>query len=321
MPRAIPGLHHVTAISGPPQANLDFYAGPLRQRLVKRTVNFDDPYTYHLYYGDRTGSPGSILTFFPFVDAGPGRAGLGMASSVAYAVPPGGLDAWMFRFADDAVDFDGPTDRFGERMIALTDPDGLRVELIETSQIASNSGPEPQVEATLEAEVMTDGFHSVTLWLDDPGPTARVLTDLFGYQEAGHEALPGGERLRLRTSGHARGSIIDLLRSDAPWLGRQGAGTIHHVAFRAETDDAQHEWRERLLEARLQVTPVIDRQYFHAIYFREPGGVLFEIATDPPGFAVDEAPDDLGANLKLPPQYEAQRASIERRLPPIRVPV
>src|SRR4051794_6963796 len=174
MSRTIPGLHHVTAISGPPQPNLDFYAGLLRQRLVKRTVNFDAPDTYHLYYGDRVGSPGTILTFFPFMDAGPGRAGPGMASAVAYAVPRGGLEAWMLHFAEQAMDFEGPATRFGEQMIALRDPDGMRVELIE----AAGTG-----EATpTPAE---DGFHSVTLWLRDPEPTARLLTTLFGYQPAG----------------------------------------------------------------------------------------------------------------------------------------
>jgi glyoxalase family protein len=309
MSRAIPGLHHVTAISGPPQANVDFYVGTMRQRLVKRTVNFDAPGTYHLYYGDPTGSPGTILTFFPFADAGPGRAGPGMAGAVAYRVPPGGLDAWMVRLAEDAIDFEGPSERFGERMIAVTDPDGLRVELIE---VAGSSGA--------EGAPTDDGFHSVTLRLSDPAPTARVLTDLFGYEEAGRETTDGTERLRFRSPAGGRGSVVDLIRSGAPPIGRQGAGTIHHVAFRAETRAVQREWRERVAAFGLDVTPVIDRQYFDAIYFREPGGVLFEIATDPPGFATDEDEAELGRHLKLPPRYERQRAAIERVLPPIRVP-
>jgi glyoxalase family protein len=309
MSRAIPGLHHVTAISGPPQANVDFYVGTMRQRLVKRTVNFDAPDTYHLYYGDRTGSPGGILTFFPFADAGPGRAGPGMASAVAYRVPPGGLDAWMGRLAEDAVDFEGPSERFGERMVTLTDPDGLRIELIEAA------GP-----SGADRTPTDDGFHSVTLWLRNPEPTARLLTELFGYEHAGEEADASGRRRRLSAPGGGRGSVVDLLRSDAPSIGRQGAGTIHHVAFRAESDEVQREWRERVAAFGLQVTPVIDRQYFNAIYFREPGGVLFEIATDPPGFATDEAETELGTHLMLPPQYERRRADIERVLPPIRVP-
>jgi len=307
--RTIPGLHHVTAICGPPQPNLDFYAGLMRQRLVKRTVNFDAPETYHLYYGDRVGSPGTILTFFPFMDAGPGRAGPGMASAIAYAVPRGGLDAWMLHFAEQAVDFDGPTTRFGERMIAVRDPDGMQVELIEVAA-AGEAASEP-------AEA---GLHSVTLWLRDPDPTAQLLTALFGYRPADEAAEPGGQRRRLVAPGGGRGSAIDLLRSDARSIGRQGAGTIHHVAFRAESDAVQQEWRERATAFGLDVTPVIDRQYFNAIYFREPGGVLFEIATDPPGFATDEPEAELGTRLMLPPQYEQRRADIARVLPPIRVP-
>jgi len=315
MPRTIPGLHHVTAISGPPQANVDFYAGLLRQRLVKKTVNFDAPDTYHLYYGDRVGSPGTILTFFPFADAGPGRAGPGMAAAVAYAVPKGGLDAWMGRLAEQAVDFDTPGARFGEPVIAVRDPDNLRVELIETPSATPGNG------GAADGEPADDGFHSVTLWLRDPEPTARLLTELFGYEHGGEEADGSGRRHRLAAPGRGRGSMIDLLRSEAPSIGRQGAGTIHHVAFRAESDAAQQEWRERASAYGLDVTPVVDRQYFNAIYFREPGGVLFEIATDPPGFATDESEAELGRHLMLPPRYERRRADIERMLPPIRVPV
>ena len=313
MNRAIPGLHHVTAISGPPQANVDFYAGPMGQRLVKKTVNFDAPDTYHLYYGDVSGSPGTILTFFPFVNAGPGRAGPGMATAIAYAIPAGGLDAWMIRLAERAIEFDGPMIRLGERMIALHDPDGMPVELIEVAGAATGDAS--------DRGVAHEGFHSVTLWLADPGPTARVLTDLFGYERTGQEVEGGTSRQRFRSPLGGRGSIVDLIRSNAPSIGRQGAGTIHHVAFRAETRDVQQEWRERIIDFGLNVTPVIDRQYFDAIYFREPGGVLFEIATDPPGFAVDKSAEALGTQLKLPPKYEAHRADIERVLPAIRVPV
>jgi glyoxalase family protein len=309
MSRTIPGLHHVTAICGPPQANVDFYTGLLRQRLVKKTVNFDAPDTYHLYYGDRAGSPGTILTFFPFADAGPGRAGAGMASAVAYAVPEGGLDAWMTRLADQAVDFGNSATRFGEPMFALRDPDGLQIELIETGNAAD-----------VDAAPVANSFHSVTLWLRNPEPTARLLTELFGYEHAGEEADAVGSRQRLAAPGGGRGSVIDLLRSDAPSIGRQGAGTIHHVAFRAESDEVQREWQERVSAYGLAVTPVIDRQYFNAIYFREPSGILFEIATDSPGFATDESEAELGTHLMLPAQHERRRADIERVLPPIRVP-
>jgi glyoxalase family protein len=300
----IPGIHHVTAISGAPQPNVDFYTGRLGQRLVKKTVNFDAPDTYHLYYGDGTGSPGTIMTFFPFADAGPGRAGPGMASAHAYAVPKGRFDVWMERMALDAIDFGGPEERFGERVLTLRDPDGAPVELVETEREAADD---------------LDGFHSVTLWLADPDPTARILTEVFGYEHAGEERRGDITRLRLRARGAARGNIVDLIRSQAGGMARPGAGTIHHVAFRAETDAVQAEWRERLLAAGQRVTPPIDRNYFNAIYFREPGGVLFEIATDPPGFAVDEPVETLGTALKLPPQYEGRRDMIERILPPIRV--
>ncbi len=311
MARTIAGIHHVTAISGPAQANVDFYVGRLGQKLVKKTVNFDAPDTYHLYYGDRTGTPGTILTFFPFADAGSGRAGPGMASALAYAVPAGGLDVWMERLAEQAIEFEGPSTRLCDRMIALADPDRLRVELIE--EAGATTGGDAGKPAG-------GGFHSVTLWLERPDATARVLTDLFGYEPAGHENNGGTERLRFRTPFGERGSVVDLVRSDAPSIGRQGAGTIHHVAFRAEDDAAQGEWRERVAAFGLDVTPVIDRRYFHSIYFREPGGVLFEIATDAPGFAVDEPPGELGTHLMLPPRYETQRRAIERVLPPISVP-
>jgi glyoxalase family protein len=305
MTKSIPGIHHVTAISGPPQDNVAFYTGVIDQRLVKRTVNFDSPDTYHLYYGDRTGSPGTIMTFFPFMNAGPGRPGPGMASAHAYAVPAGGFDAWIERIALDGRDFGGPEERFGQRVISLRDPDGATVELVESDR-APGAGS-------------LDGFHSVTLWEADPQRTARVLTDVFGYSATGEEKTEDGTRLRLEAPGNARGRIVDLIRSDAKSIGRQGTGTIHHVAFRAESDEVQLEWRERLLAAGQQVTPVIDRNYFNAIYFREPGGVLFEIATDPPGFAVDEPVETLGTALKLPAQYERIRERIERVLPPLKV--
>ncbi|MEE4188330.1 MAG: ring-cleaving dioxygenase, partial [Roseobacter sp.] len=251
---------------------------------------------------------GTILTFFPFMDAGPGRAGPGMASAYAYALGSGDFDDWMGRMALEGLDFDGPAERFGQRVVRIADPDGAKVELVE---VDGTGGP------------MLDGFHSVTLQLDDLDPTQRLLTDVFGYEEVGHESRNGEERLRLAVPGDMRadlrGAVVDLMRSDVPSIGRQGAGSIHHVAFRALDDEDQLDWRERLLAAGMQVTPVIDRQYFNAIYFREPGGVLFEIATDPPGFTRDEELAHLGEHLKLPAQYEASRARIEQILPPLHV--
>ncbi|MGR3468413.1 MAG: ring-cleaving dioxygenase [Shimia sp.] len=304
MTKHMTGLHHVTAISGPPQANVDFFTKVMDQRLVKKTVNFDDPGTYHLYYGNQSADPGTILTFFPFADAGPGRAGPGMASAYAYRIGQGAFGDWMERAAEAGLDFEGPVERFGERVITLRDPDDAAVELVESE---GADGP------TL------DGFHSATLWLDDLGPTQRLLVDHMGYDEVGHETATGVERLRLRAKGDARGTVLDLKRSDARSIGRQGTGSIHHIAFRAQNDADQLDWRERMIAAGMQVTPVIDRQYFNAIYFREPGGVLFEIATDPPGFTRDEPLESLGQSLKLPEQYEPMRERIERVLPELRV--
>jgi glyoxalase family protein len=298
----IPGLHHVTAISGPAQANVAFYTGPLKQRLVKKTVNFDDPGTYHLYYGDPKGSPGTILTFFPFADAGPGRAGPGMASAYAYAVPATNFDATIDRLIEAGITVPRLTDRFGARVATLRDPDNATVELIEDAGAADSHG-----------------FHSVTLWERDPDRTARLITDVFGYAAIGTETSGGVERLRLKAPGDARANVIDIIRSDAETTARPGAGTIHHVAFRARTQEEQNAWIDRLASAGHRTTPVIDRQYFNAIYFREPGGVLFEIATDPPGFAVDEPEATMGQKLMLPPQYEEMRARIERVLPPLKV--
>ncbi|HSF63140.1 MAG TPA: ring-cleaving dioxygenase [Paracoccaceae bacterium] len=299
----IPGIHHITAISGGAQDNVDFYTGTLGQRLVKKTVNFDAPDTYHLYYGDRTGRPGTILTFFPFANAGPGRAGPGMAHSFAYAVPPADFDALTDRLAADGRVPAGAGERMGQRVVTLRDPDGAPVDLIETAGATD-----------------AHAFHSVTLWERDPEPTIRLLSDVFGYQVMGEETQGATHRTRLAAPGGAEARLIDVIRVEGAQPGRPGAGTIHHVAFRARTQDEQHLWQERMAAFGRPTTPVIDRQYFNAIYVREPGGVLFEIATDPPGFAVDEPVETLGQALKLPPQYEAQRAKIERLLPPLKVP-
>ncbi|MEO0359493.1 MAG: ring-cleaving dioxygenase [Pseudomonadota bacterium] len=301
MPEAITGVHHVTAICSSPQENIDFYTRKLSLRLVKQTVNFDSVDTYHFYYGDRTGAPGTILTFFPFVDAGPGRCGAGMASAVAYATSVGGIEAFVERLSEHDVEFDGPFERFGETVITFGDPDRLPLEIVERGETGSEVGP----------------IAGVTLRVEDPEPTARLLTDLLGMKAEGESADSAGRRWRFRMGD---GGSVDLLRSDEAGIARQGAGAIHHVAFRAPDDASHLEWRERVAAYGLNVTPVIDRQYFNAIYFREPGGVLFEIATDPPGFAIDEPVESLGASLKLPPKYEPQRERIERALPPVRLP-
>ena len=296
MPNPTPGLHHVTAISGPPASNVAFYTRDLGLSLVKRTVNFDDPGTWHLYYGDTAGSPGTILTFFPFATAGPGREGPGETHAFAYTTAPGTLEDWATRLGAGT---DAISDRFGARVLSLHDPHNQRLELIE--------------DATAPASGL-GAFHSVTLWVADPEPTVRVLTDHLGYSETASERHGDGQRIRLTAAGCGVAGIVDVLQHPGA-RAQQGAGSIHHIAFRATDDAHQDELREALMTAGHRVTPRIDRQYFNAIYFREPGGVLFEIATDPPGFAVDEAPDALGRALRLPPQYEPHRAEIAAALP------
>jgi glyoxalase family protein len=300
----IPGIHHVTAIAGAPQENLDFYTSTLGLRFVKRTVNFDDPTTYHFYYGDSLGHPGTILTFFPWPGAQAGSGGAGMAVATAFSVPERSLEPWMERLAAAGVPFDSPEDRFGAPVLRLRDPHGTQVELVPDAVPADELAPV--------------GFHGVTLAVTQSEDTVRLLTEVFGYEVGGEAAEGGGSRVRLRAPGAAPGSVVDLLTSRAHPRGLMGAGAVHHVAFRAKDAAAQLAWREAILDWGLPVTPVQDRQYFTSIYFREPGGVLFEIATDPPGFTLDEKPEELGTGLRLPPWLEPRREWIAERLPKIR---
>jgi glyoxalase family protein len=273
-------------------------------RLVKRTINFDDPRTYHLYYGDALGRPGSLITFFAWPDADRGRVGPGQVAVTSFAVPATALGFWIERLLRNGVRFRGPTARrihgVIEQVISFADHDGLMLELVATP-LAPGVSPDSAVR----------GIHGVTLWEVDGGATARVLVDLLGFESAGTEdtteRFAAGDRgtrsiVGVRTTG-------DFLRGDV------SVGTVHHVAWRASDDEAQLEMRDRIIAAGLDPTPVVDRQYFRSVYFREPGGVLFEIATDPPGFAVDEAPDHFGEQLMLPPQYEPYRSAIAAALP------
>lgn len=289
---AIDGLHHVTAICDSAAVNRDFYTGPMGQRLVKRTVNFDDPTLWHLYYGQGNGAPGSVMTYFPIPGARPGAAGAGTVSAVAYATPDPAARLDSLRAAGiDPVEIR----RFGAPVWLFADPDGLQLELEE--------GPE--------------GFAGATLWLAEPEPTARLLTEVFGYEPGGVSREDGGTRLRLSVAGNAPGRVIDLWRADRARSAQRGAGTVHHIAFRARDRDHQDALAERVRSLGIEVTGRRDRNYFDAVYFREPGGILFEIATDPPGFTVDETPETLGTALKLPPQFEADRARIAASLPPL----
>jgi glyoxalase family protein len=306
-------IHHITAIAGDPQRNLDFYAGTLGLRLVKLTVNFDDPGTYHFYFGDETGRPGSILTFFPWPEGPRGRQGTGQVGTVSLAVPPASLGYWIERLLQHGIRYDGPTRRFDEQVLPFSDPDGLLLELVATPRVAR---VDPWRDGPVPAEHAVRGLHGGTIWEDGDRGTAEFLTRFLGFRQVGEE----GNRLRLESASEGPGSVVDLRRVPGFWAGAGGVGTVHHVAFRSPSDEAQLAQRARLEEAGVDATPVIDRRYFHSVYFLEPGGVLFEIATDPPGFTLDEAPADLGTHLKLPPMYEPMRERIERTLPPVRLP-
>lgn len=308
MDNKILGIHHITAIAGSAQRNHDFYTNVLGLRLVKKTVNFDDPGTYHLYYGDEGGSPGTILTFFPWERVREGRQGAGMATEVGYAVPHAALDFWRRRFQEMQVKITGEGERFGEAYIAFQDPDGLPLAFIVPG---NGDARTPWETSAVARDVATRGFHSITLTLNDIRGTASVLTDIFGYELMSQE----GSRFRYRTTNAAAANIVDLLQLPGEPRAQNAGGTIHHVAFRVKDEAALMAFRQKIAEQGFDITPKIDRNYFFSLYFREPGGVLFEVATDNPGFAVDEPVASLGASLKLPPQYEAHRAKIESVLP------
>jgi glyoxalase family protein len=307
------GIHHVTAIAGNPQRNLDFYTRTIGLRFVKRTVNFDDPGTYHFYFGDETGNPGTILTFFPWEHAAPGRAGVGLAQTTAFRVPAASIGYWAHRFVEQSVACEAVTERFGERVLPFVDPDGMGLALVGVSgaeaEPAWSSGDVP-------AEHAVRGFHGVTLMLDAAAPTGAILTDVLGFVEAGRE----GSIVRYRTNAGI-GGVVDIREVGGFLAGRMGRGTVHHVAFRAADDAEQAAMVRKLADNRLaDVTDQKDRQYFRSVYFFEPGGVLFEIATDSPGFAVDEPVARLGTTLRLPPFLEARREELEAVLPPLEMP-
>lgn len=302
------GIHHITAISGPPQETLDFYVGGLGLRLVKTTVNFDDPGTYHLYFGDATGQPGTILTFFPWAHAAPGQTGTGMVQATAFAVPAASIAYWMEQLtASGAQRVAEPVQRFGEPVIRFRDPHGLPLEVVGTSDAETQHG---WTDGPVPAEHAIRGFHSATLALEAPGPTADVLADLLGLEFVKED----NGRHRFEGSGDC-GHVIDLVTSGQST--RMGRGTVHHIAFRSKDEVEQAAWQEVLRDRGFRVTEVKDRQYFKSIYFREPGGVLFEIATDGPGFLRDESEAELGTTLKLPPWLEERRGAIEQKLPSI----
>jgi glyoxalase family protein len=303
------GLHHVTAIATDPQANVDFYTRCLGLRLVKQTVNFDAPDSYHLYYGDESGSPSSLLTFFPWPGVSQGRQGAGMMTATAFSVPGASLGWWHERLKSLAVDVDDPISRDTEEVLTFRDPDGIVIDLV-ASEGDHRSGWDGV--ADIPSEHAVRGLHAITLSESQLDPSATMLTDFLGMSLTSEDA----GRFRFGMGEGSSGGLVDV-SAGVKERGWQAGGTVHHVAFRAPDLETMTGWQSELLSRGVSVTEILDRQYFKSIYFREPGGVLFEIATDAPGFAVDEPLLELGRTLKLPPWLEPNRTQIAASLPPL----
>jgi catechol 2,3-dioxygenase-like lactoylglutathione lyase family enzyme len=313
------GIHHITAIASDPQRNVDFYTGVLGLRLVKVTVNFDDPGSYHFYYGDALGRPGSVLTFFawPGAEAYRGRRGTGQMTTTAFSVPAGSLGYWKDRLASHDVALRESPIRFADEALAFEDPDGVLLELV--AHGANDADDAPWVTGPVPADRAIRGFHSAALSTAHPERTEHLLTETLGFRRIAEQ----GDRIRLAVGTGADGGpgrLVDVLHVPGARPGQIAVGSVHHIAWRTPDDAQQQAWRERIAGLGYGISPVMDRSYFHSIYFREPGGILFEIATDTPGFATDETPERLGTGLQLPPFLEPQRARIEQRLPPLRLP-
>jgi glyoxalase family protein len=302
------GIHHVTAIAGIARRNLDFYTRILGLRLVKKTVNFDDPGTYHFYFGDETGRPGTIITFFPWEHVAPGQLGVGQTFETAFRVPASSIGFWTHRLVEQNVPHAAPDKRFGQTVLAFKDPDGMSLSLVGVAGAEDEPG---WSGGGVPAEYAIRGFEGVTFLLERAEETGAILTDVLGFREFARE----GSTVRYRTR-EALGSTVDIRTAQGFLSGRLGGGSVHHVAFRAADDAAQAEMVRRLAEKHgIRTTEQRDRNYFRSVYFREPGGILFEIATDDPGFAADEPVEDLGTSLKLPPFLEGRRSEIEAVLP------
>jgi glyoxalase family protein len=313
MKNLIHGIHHITAISGDPQKNVDFYLQVLGLRLVKKTVNFDDPHTYHLYYGDETGTPGTILTFFPWTETGyKGRKGSGQITAISFSVPITSIDYWVERLNKLNIQFAGPLKRFDEQVFIFEDYDGFELEIVaseEEKRPGWNSSDVP-FQHSIRC------FWGAAISLQEAAPTENML-NFLGFKKIKQTE----NRIRYSTGEGGPGTYLDILALPNYLKGIMGVGAVHHIAFRTKNDMTQLEIREKLLEKNINVTPVMDRNYFHSVYFREPGNVLFEIATDPPGFLIDEDTDSLGSTLKLPEWYEPNRSDIEKALPPLKIPL
>ncbi|RLQ90899.1 ring-cleaving dioxygenase [Planomicrobium sp. Y74] len=308
MANKISGIHHITAIVGDAQQNVDFYAGVLGLRLTKKTINFDDPGTYHLYFGNSEGAPGTIMTFFPWGNAYRGRVGDGQVGVTAFAVPPNSLEFWKKRLTKFGIPFI-ENEKFNEKYIGFEDPHGLLLELVERSEGENSSWDFGEITK----ETAIKGIAGALLFSANAEKTWELLESVMGLDKVGEE----GNIIRFKSTAEI-GNIIDVM-TERQGTGQMGIGTVHHIAWRAEDDADQLDWKEKIENWRLGVTPVQDRNYFNSIYFREYGDILFEIATDPPGFAVDEPVESLGQELKLPPQYEQYRNRLSQELPPLRV--
>ena len=302
------GLHHVTAIAGNAKRNYEFYTQVLGLRLVKKTVNFDDPGTYHFYYGNETGEPGTILTFFPWDGIRGGSLGTGQATSTSFSIPQESLHFWLNRFQEYDVIYNNSSSRFEEEVIVFLDPDGLKLELVSHS---SKDERKPWSTSEISQDRALKGFYNVTLTLEGYERTTKLLTELFGYVLADEHI----NRFRFVNHNTETANIIDLVCLPSGKRGSVAGGSVHHIAFRVANEGEQLEAREKLVEMGYNITPQLDRNYFKSVYFREPGGVLFEIATDPPGFTADEEAENLGQELKLPEWLEPRRKEIENVLP------
>jgi glyoxalase family protein len=307
------GLHHVTAIGGDPQCNADFYLRTLGLRLVKTTVNFDDPGTYHLYYGDQSGKPGSLMTFFPWKDAPGGRHGTGQATMTSFSVPEASLGWWKQHLAASGVETSQIRNADDEETLTFRDPDGLKLALVAHPQ---GDPRDPWDTRLVPAEHAIRGLHSVTLSVSKEDATAEMLTEGLGLSFANQES----NRFRFSAGEGGPGALVDVLVTPDVPRGLVAAGTVHHVAWRAPDEETQAAWRDELVDKGVNVTSILDRQYFRSIYFREPGGTLLEVATDEPGFAIDEPLLELGRALKLPPWLEPKREDIEAMLPKLNLP-
>ena len=310
------GIHHVTAIAGHPQRNVNFYTSILGLRLVKLTVNFDDPTTYHLYFGDELGRPGTILTFFPWSDAPKGHRGTGQVVTTSFLIPKNSIDYWKNRLKNNDVTVKGPFNRFDEQVLTVYDSDGLELELVAHSS-AEDRDLNVWNDGGVPFEYAVRGFYSVALSEEGFERTAGILEEELGFSLIGQEK----SRFRYKIKNSETGaSIVDVLCLPYTPSGYIGKGSVHHVAFRTPTDEKQKVLRNSIIKAGLNATPIIDRTYFHSVYFREPGGILFEIATDPPGFTTDQKPSELGTRLMLPEWLESERNNLEKILPKLSLP-